>query len=231
MRARYFVIPALLVVGLLAAAGGVYAYDYGRKDTIADGVTIGGVDVGGMKVDAARRPSCAPRSSTRSTVPCASATRTSGSGSRPRAQASPSTSTSSVDAAVASSREGNMFVRTWDEVTGKEKTAAMDVDVRVRPQGRPLAGQARAARRSTARPSTPTSTSRRATSTPSRPRTGWRSPIARLRRDIQRTLLEHRARPRDGARAHRHRAGRRSRPPTCARSTRSCSRSTRAPTS
>jgi lipoprotein-anchoring transpeptidase ErfK/SrfK len=36
------------VAALLIAAVGAYAYDNSQKDTIADGVTIGGVDVGGM---------------------------------------------------------------------------------------------------------------------------------------------------------------------------------------
>jgi hypothetical protein len=54
VRARYVVIPAVLVVVVLALAGGVYAYDSGQKTKIAEGVTVGGVDVGGMEVAAAR---------------------------------------------------------------------------------------------------------------------------------------------------------------------------------
>jgi lipoprotein-anchoring transpeptidase ErfK/SrfK len=42
-----------IVVVLLGAAG-AYAYDSSRKDQIADGVTIGGVDVGGMSFDEAK---------------------------------------------------------------------------------------------------------------------------------------------------------------------------------
>jgi lipoprotein-anchoring transpeptidase ErfK/SrfK len=41
----------ILVIGAVAA----YAYDNSRKDTIADGVTIGGVDVGGMDEAEARQ--------------------------------------------------------------------------------------------------------------------------------------------------------------------------------
>ncbi len=129
MRARYFVIPALLVVGLLAAAGGVYAYDSGREDTIADGVTIGGVDVGGMNADAAE-------AKLRAAVvdPLNRPVRVRYKDERfrltPQRAGISVDVASSVDAAVASSREGNMFVRTWDEVTGAEKSASMDVDVR-----------------------------------------------------------------------------------------------------
>jgi lipoprotein-anchoring transpeptidase ErfK/SrfK len=42
-----------IVVVLLGAAG-AYAYDSSQKDKIADGVTIGGVDVGGMSADEAK---------------------------------------------------------------------------------------------------------------------------------------------------------------------------------
>jgi hypothetical protein len=43
------------VLALLLAAVGAYAYDGSQKDQIADGVTIGGVDVGGMSESQAKR--------------------------------------------------------------------------------------------------------------------------------------------------------------------------------
>jgi len=49
-----FVFAVVVVVLLLAGAVGVYAYDSSREDMIADGVTVGGVDVGGMTTDEAR---------------------------------------------------------------------------------------------------------------------------------------------------------------------------------
>ena len=54
MRSRSFVIVATLVVLLVAAAGGIYAYDSGREHQITKGITVGGVSVGGMKEAAAR---------------------------------------------------------------------------------------------------------------------------------------------------------------------------------
>jgi len=45
---------ALVTLGLLLAVG-VWAYDDAQKDKIADGITIGGVDVGGRDADSARR--------------------------------------------------------------------------------------------------------------------------------------------------------------------------------
>ena len=54
MRSRSFFIVATLVVLLVAAAGGIYAYDSGREHEITKGITVGGVPVGGMKEAAAR---------------------------------------------------------------------------------------------------------------------------------------------------------------------------------
>jgi len=54
VRSRSFFIVATLVVLLVAAAGGIYAYDSGREHQITKGITVGGVDVGGMKEAAAR---------------------------------------------------------------------------------------------------------------------------------------------------------------------------------
>jgi lipoprotein-anchoring transpeptidase ErfK/SrfK len=54
VRSRSFFIVATLVVLLVAAAGGIYAYDAARKHEIAKGITVGGVAVGGMKEAAAR---------------------------------------------------------------------------------------------------------------------------------------------------------------------------------
>ena len=54
MRTRSFFIVATLVVLLVAAAGGIYAYDSAREDQIAKGITVGGVAVGGLKEEAAR---------------------------------------------------------------------------------------------------------------------------------------------------------------------------------
>ena len=55
MRSRSFFIVAAVVVLLLVAASGVYAYDSGREHQIAKGVTVGGVDVGGLEATAAEQ--------------------------------------------------------------------------------------------------------------------------------------------------------------------------------
>ena len=55
MHRRSLVLIAILVVALLAGAGGVYAYDQGKDGEIAEGIKVNGVDVGGMSESRARR--------------------------------------------------------------------------------------------------------------------------------------------------------------------------------
>jgi lipoprotein-anchoring transpeptidase ErfK/SrfK len=53
-RGRILVVASLTVLGAGLAAA-VYLYDHSRRDLIAPGVTVGGIDVGGLHADAARR--------------------------------------------------------------------------------------------------------------------------------------------------------------------------------
>ena len=48
MRTRIAVITGIVAVVVLVAAGAVYAFDSAHKDKIAEGVTVDGIDVGGM---------------------------------------------------------------------------------------------------------------------------------------------------------------------------------------
>jgi lipoprotein-anchoring transpeptidase ErfK/SrfK len=54
MRHKSFILVAVLLLLLVGGAVGAYAYDSSRDDLIAEGVTVAGVDVGGMKVGQAR---------------------------------------------------------------------------------------------------------------------------------------------------------------------------------
>jgi lipoprotein-anchoring transpeptidase ErfK/SrfK len=119
-------LTALLAV-LVAAAVAAILYDGGRRDTIAKGVTIGGVDVGGLKRDAAaaklRRQILDPLN----------ATITVDHGSRrwrlTAREAKVATNLqATVDDAVQRSREGNILQRTWRGVTGGS------VDARIEPE-------------------------------------------------------------------------------------------------
>jgi lipoprotein-anchoring transpeptidase ErfK/SrfK len=55
MRQKSFILVAVLLLVLAGGAVAAYAYDSSRNDIIADGVTVAGVNVGGMRVDEARR--------------------------------------------------------------------------------------------------------------------------------------------------------------------------------
>src|SRR3954447_3933048 len=54
MRQLSFIVVAIAVFVLVVGAVGVYAYDRTRDDTIAKGVSAGGVDLSGMHPAAAR---------------------------------------------------------------------------------------------------------------------------------------------------------------------------------
>jgi lipoprotein-anchoring transpeptidase ErfK/SrfK len=55
VRSRRIIIGlAVAAVALVIAAVGAWAYDHGQRDTIADGIRVGGVDVGGMSAGQAR---------------------------------------------------------------------------------------------------------------------------------------------------------------------------------
>ena len=54
MGTRSFLIVATFVVLLVAAAGGIYAYDHAREHRMADGITVGSVKVGGLEAGAAK---------------------------------------------------------------------------------------------------------------------------------------------------------------------------------
>ena len=54
MRSRRILIGSVIAAIALVVVGGAWAYDHGRRDTIASGVRVGGIDVGGMGAGAAR---------------------------------------------------------------------------------------------------------------------------------------------------------------------------------
>jgi lipoprotein-anchoring transpeptidase ErfK/SrfK len=54
MRHKSFILVAVVLLALVAGAVGAYAYDSSRKNQMADGVTVAGVDVGGLSAEQAR---------------------------------------------------------------------------------------------------------------------------------------------------------------------------------
>ena len=110
----YLVVGALIV--LLALCLGTYLYDHGRRDLIAKGVRVGGVDIGGLRAAAARaklnrdlvanldQPVVVRSGSHRWTID--------------GRQAGLTVDTAAmVDQAVQASREGSIITRTWRGLT------------------------------------------------------------------------------------------------------------------
>ena len=54
MRRRTLILTSALVAVLLVGAGGMYLYDFSHEDEIAKGVSVNGVDLGGLSPDEAR---------------------------------------------------------------------------------------------------------------------------------------------------------------------------------
>jgi hypothetical protein len=54
MKSRASIILLVVVVLALAVVGAAYAYDRGARETIPQGVSIAGIDVGGLKAPQAK---------------------------------------------------------------------------------------------------------------------------------------------------------------------------------
>jgi lipoprotein-anchoring transpeptidase ErfK/SrfK len=128
MRTRTLAVTAVLLVALLAGAGGVLAYDHGRQGMIAKGIRVNGVDVGGLSAEQARvklrsallaplnRPVRARYGNRRFKLTAR------------RAQIGVDID-GSVSRALERSRRGNVLARTWREVRGQRVDA--DLEARV----------------------------------------------------------------------------------------------------
>ncbi|HYP47457.1 MAG TPA: L,D-transpeptidase/peptidoglycan binding protein [Thermoleophilaceae bacterium] len=127
MRHRSFIALALVVVLLLAGAVAAYAYDSSRDRQIAEGVSVAGVDVGGMQASEARglierrlqrpleRPLVVRHGKERFTLSARDAGVRADVGGM-------------VDEALSKSRSGNIISRVARDLTGGEE----DVDVPAR---------------------------------------------------------------------------------------------------
>ncbi len=128
MRSKRFIFVATLVLVMVAGAVAAYAYDSSREETIAKGVSIGGVDVGGLSADEARetvrrevetrveRPIVVAHEDVRFTLSAADAGLSADVGGM-------------VDEALAASREGNIVARVFRDVTGGEEDVQVAIQV------------------------------------------------------------------------------------------------------
>ena len=128
MRARILIVSIALAVLLLAAAGAVYAYDRANAEKLGEGVKVGGVDVSGLTPEQAR-------SKLRAAVlePLSQPVVVRAQGRRyrltPKSAKVRVNIDSSVDAALAESREGNVFVRTGAGSRGEPVDADLKLDI------------------------------------------------------------------------------------------------------
>ena len=128
MRHRWFILVAVLLVVLIGGAVAAFAYDSSRDDLIANGVTVAGVDVGGMTTAEARqviqrelqepleKPIAVRRGQTRFTLSAHDAGVQADVGGM-------------VDEARSVSRDGSIFSRVARDITGGEEDAQVPARV------------------------------------------------------------------------------------------------------
>jgi lipoprotein-anchoring transpeptidase ErfK/SrfK len=121
------IIILAVVVLVLVGAGSVVAYDSSRSDTIANGIRIGSVDVGGLRTDVARA-----RLTQRLLGPLQAPLVIRSRGKTFRLSAREAHIRANLEAMIATAlergREGGILARTWRSITGGE------VDARVAPE-------------------------------------------------------------------------------------------------
>jgi lipoprotein-anchoring transpeptidase ErfK/SrfK len=128
MRHRWFILVAVLLLVMVGGAVAAFAYDSSRDDVIAEGVTIAGVDVGGMKTEEARsvvrrelqkpleRPIAVVRGPQRFRLSAHDAGVT-------------ADVTGMVEEALQVSRDGSIFSRVARDITGGEENAQVSARV------------------------------------------------------------------------------------------------------
>ena len=188
MHRRSLVLIAILVVALLAGAGGVYAYDQGKERQIAEGIKVNGVDVGGMSESKAReklraalldplnRPVTARYEGKRYKL------------TPEQAQIGVDID-GSVQRALARSREGDILSRTWRELRGTPILSDLDAKVTYsKPAIRKLV--ARVQRDLAIEPVNASVDLEHGSVEPKQSKDGREVRAARLRRDLERELLD-----------------------------------------
>jgi lipoprotein-anchoring transpeptidase ErfK/SrfK len=188
MSRRAAAITLLLAGLLIVSVGALYVYDRGRDDEIARGVRVNGIDVSGLSPQQAREK-------LRATLlePLSRPVSVRAGGRRFTLTAERASIgvdiDGSVDRALARSREGNLFTRSWRALRGEELDA--DVDARItwsRPAVRRVVH--RVVDRVSREPVDAHIDLEHGDVTPRRSRDGVRVRAARLRRDIERELLD-----------------------------------------
>ena len=129
MRSRSFIIVVAVLGVFVAAVAALFIYDSTRDDQIAEGVRVGGIDVGGLDRSQARAK-VASELRSRLNQPIVVRDGRSSFRLTPRQAGATFNVKAMVDEAVTRSREGNIFSRAWRDVRG----ASLDTDIPARVQ-------------------------------------------------------------------------------------------------
>jgi lipoprotein-anchoring transpeptidase ErfK/SrfK len=129
VRDRSVIIAVSVLAVLFVGAGGLIVFDQARKDTIAEGVRAGGVEVGGMD-RAAAEEKIADSLRARMNQPILVRDGRTTFRLTPRAMGANFNVTAMVDDAIAASRDGNILARTWREVRGQPLDEVVPARVR-----------------------------------------------------------------------------------------------------
>jgi hypothetical protein len=188
MHRRSLALIAILVVALLAGAGGVFAYDQGKEGQIAEGIKVNGVDVGGLSASQARtklraalldplnRPVTVRYEDKRYRLTPA------------QAQIGVDID-GSVQRALTRSRQGDILSRTWREVRGQPILTDLDAKVSYsKPAVRRLVR--RIERDLAIEPVSASVDLEHGSVAPKPSKDGREVRAARLRRDLERELLD-----------------------------------------
>ncbi len=128
MRRIHIIIGVAALVGLLVLAGGVYAFDSSRKQTIANGVKVGTVDVGGLSAAQARK-----RLRARLLAPLEKPLVVVAGETKFPLSAREAKLKADIDAMVAAavkrSRDDSILARTWRGVTGAQLSETVTPEV------------------------------------------------------------------------------------------------------
>ena len=188
MHRRSLVLIAILVVALLATGGGVYAYDQGKDGHIAEGIKVNGVDVGGLSASQARTKL---RTALLDPLNRPVTARFEGKTYRltpTQAQIGVDID-GSVNRALVRSREGDIVSRTWREVRGEPINPDLAAKVSYsRPAVRRLV--ARVERDLAIEPVDAKVDLEHGSVAPRPSKDGREVRAARLRRDLERELLD-----------------------------------------
>jgi lipoprotein-anchoring transpeptidase ErfK/SrfK len=128
LRSRSFLVAVVALLALGVLAGAVYAFDQSHRDTIAKGITVGGVDLGGLTAQQARA-----RLQHRIVDPLSTPIVVTDGSRKWRLTAKGARIAANLDASVSEaldrSQAGNLLQRTWRQIQGGTVDAKLDPQV------------------------------------------------------------------------------------------------------